>query len=129
MRTGTLPILAFVAMVCLALLVGCGDNNGNNNQNATTGMVTGEVYGAVGGAFVPLGGQQVSIGGRTTMTLAGTGRFVITQVPPGPFVVQVTADPGYGVVLNPEKLQGTVTAGGSRDIGRLLLGQKPPDPA
>jgi len=128
MRIVTLSIMALVALVALALLPGCGDNNGNNNQG-TTGTVTGEVYGAVGGAFVPLGGQQVTIGSHTTMTLAGTGRFVITGVTPGPFDVQVTADPGYGKVLNEDKLHSTVTAGGSRDIGRILLGDKPPDPA
>jgi hypothetical protein len=126
MRIGTLSILALVAIVCLALLPGCG--GGGNGSSKTTGTVTGEVYGAVGGAFVPLGGQTVTIGARTATTQTGTGRFVISGVTPGAFVAQVHADAGYGNVLNPERLQGTVTAGGSRDIGRILLGESPPDP-
>ncbi len=127
MRIGTLFIVALVATVCLGFAGGCGGGGAGNNVN--TGTVTGEIYGAAGGAFIPLGGQTVTIGSRVAATQAGTGRFVLTGISPGAFTVEVHADAGYGEVLNPENLQGTVVGGGSKDIGRILLGEAPPNPA
>ena len=77
--------------------------------------MTGEIYGSVGGGFVALGGQQASIGGQTATSQPGTGRFTITGVTPGAFTVVITPQPGYGV-------------GQTGDIGRVLLGARPPDP-
>lgn len=128
MRIGTWFLLA-LTIVGLVMVVGCGGGDGGNGGPAPQGgTVTGEVYGRSGGSFVPLGGQRVSIGNRTTTTQPGTGRFVITGVPAGPFVVTVTPQPGFGEVLNPNILRGNVTVGQTVDIGRVLLGQRPPDP-
>jgi hypothetical protein len=117
-----------VILVALVGLAGCGGNGNNNPPGPTGGTVTGEIYGRLGGTFVPLGGQTVSVGARTTASDAATGRFTLTGVTPGPFTVVVTPEPGFGEVLNPEILGGTVAEGATRDIGRVLLGERPPDP-
>jgi predicted small lipoprotein YifL len=128
MRIGT-SLMAVALLVSLAVLVGCGGDGANNVPPANTTTVTGEVYGSNGGPFVPLGGQQVAIGNRTDTSDAGTGRFAITGIPAGNFTVVVTPLPGFGEVLNPDILTGTVAADQSVDIGRVLLGSFPPDPA
>jgi hypothetical protein len=76
---------------------------------------------------VPLGGQTLSIGNRTATSQPGTGRFTITGVPAGAFTVAVTPS-GFGDVLNPAVLSGVVGTNQTVDIGRILLGQQPPDP-
>jgi hypothetical protein len=131
MRTSIRLVLALTMVLALSVVVGCGggDGNGNGNGNGQGGStVTGEIYGSLGGDFVPLGGQQAAIGNRTATSQAGTGRFTITGVPAGGFTVVVTPQAGYGVVLNPGILNGTVAAGQTVDIGRVLLGSRPPDP-
>jgi len=128
MRIGT-GLVWGIILVCVIGLVGCGGGDGNGGNNGPTGgTVTGEVYGRSGGTFVPLGGQTVSIGNRTTTSDGTTGRFTLTGVPPGNFTVVVTPQAGYGEVLNPEILDGTVAEGQTVDIGRVLLGERPPDP-
>jgi hypothetical protein len=129
MKIGT-GLLLVVTLVCLAVLAGCGDSANNViPPGPTGGTVTGEVYGRSGGSFVALGGQTVAIGSRTTTSQPGTGRFAINNVPIGAFTVVVSPQAGYGEVLNPEILKGTVGAiGQTVDIGRVLLGQRPPDP-
>jgi hypothetical protein len=127
MRIGSLSLLALLVLVGVIALSGCGGGDGGGNGNG--GTVTGEVYGAVGGSFVPLGGQVVAIGSHTATSQTGTGRFTITGVPAGDFTIEVRADPGFGEVLNPERLEGTVVAGGAEDVGRILLGERPPEPA
>jgi hypothetical protein len=128
MRVWTRFVVAALAILCLAVLCGCGGDGGQRNGGGG-GTVTGEIYGAVGGAFVPLGGQQASVGTQVATSQPGTGRFTITNVTPGAFVVVITPQPGYGQVLNPNILNGTVAAGQTVDIGRVLLGQLPPNPA
>jgi hypothetical protein len=128
MKTGTALIWA-VIVVCLTGMIGCGGGDGNNPPDETGGTVTGEVYGRSGGTFVPLGGQTVSIGNESTLTSASTGRFTLSGIPVGAFTVVVTPQAGYGDVLNPEILDGRVRAEGDTvDIGRVLLGERPPDP-
>jgi hypothetical protein len=129
MKTGT-ALIWTVVVVCLIGLVGCGGGGNDNNQPANNGgTVTGEVYGRSGGTFVPLGGQTVSIGNRSTTSDATTGAFVLTGIPVGDFTVVVTPEEGYGDVLNPDILEGKITREGQTvDIGRVLLGEKPPDP-
>ena len=127
MKIGT-GLLLVVTLVALAALVGCGDNANVVPPGPTGGTVTGEVYGRSGGTFVALGGQTAAIGNRSATSQPGTGRFSITGVPAGAFTVVVTPQPGYGEVLNPEILKGTVAVGQTADIGRVLLGQRPPDP-
>jgi len=127
MKIGTALVWGGV-IVCLAALAGCGDSGNNVNPGPTGGTVTGEIYGRLGGTFVPLGGQTVSVGNRTDTSDGTTGRFAITGVPPGDFAVVVTPQAGYGDVLNPDILDGRVNEGQTVDIGRVLLGEKPPDP-
>jgi hypothetical protein len=130
MKIGTALLLA-VVVLCVVGLAGCGGGDGGGNPPGPTGgTVTGEVYARSGGDFVPLGGQRVSIRGRniTTTSDAVTGRFALTGVPQGPFVVDVTPTPGFGEVLNPEILDGTVAEGQTVDVGRVLLGERPPAP-
>jgi hypothetical protein len=129
MRIGTWLLVA-VAVVCLTVLAGCGggDNNGGGKPPAVGGTVTGEIYARSGGTFVALGGQTASIGTRTATSQPGTGRFTITNVPAGAFTVVITPQPGFGEVLNSDILDGTVAVGQTVDIGRVLLGQKPPNP-
>jgi len=128
MKIGT-SLLLVVTLVCLGVLVGCGDGGNNVGPGPTGATVTGEIYGRSGGTFVPLGGQTAAIGNRTAVSQPGTGRFTITGVPVGNFTVVVTPQPGYGEVLNPGILSGTVAAVGQTvDIGRVLLGSRPPDP-
>ncbi len=121
-------VLVAVSVLMLDGVWGCGGSNGANNQQGNAGTVTGEIFAAVGGAFVALGGQTVAIGTSTATSQAGTGRFTITGVAPGAFAVVVTPQPGFGTVLNPAILAGNVAAGQTVDIGRVLLGQRPPDP-
>ncbi len=128
MRIGTLSLLAVAALISLALVAGCGGDNNHPQPPGDTGTVTGELYGAVGGQFSPLGNQTVAINGHSAQTQADTGRFTITDVSPGNFVIAVNADPAFGEVLNPQRLHGTVGAGGSQDVGRILLGLRPPPP-
>ena len=127
MKLGTSLLLA-VAVTCVVALSGCGGNGGGNQQPANTGTVTGEIYGRQGGQFVPLGGQLASIGNRTATSQPGTGRFAITQVPAGAFTVVITPQAGYGEVLNDDILDGVVGVNQTVDIGRVLLGERPPDP-
>lgn len=128
MRSGICLVVALAIALSLPVVLGCGgdDNGGNGGGGGAT--VTGEIYGSVGGGFVALGGQQASIGGQTATSQPGTGRFTITGVTPGAFTVVITPQPGYGVVLNPGILTGQVAAGQTWDIGRVLLGARPPDP-
>jgi len=127
MKLGTWLLLA-VTLMCLVGLVSCGGGEGGNGNGGIETAVTGEIYGRSGGTFVPLGGQGVAIGNRTATSQANTGRFTITGIPAGPFVVVVTPLPGFGEVLNPEVLAGVAVNGQTVDIGRVLLGQRPPDP-
>ena len=128
MRSGIWLVLAFASVLSLSVVCGCGGGDNGGGQDGGGGTVTGEIYGSLGGGFVPLGGQQAAIGARTAVSQAGTGRFSITGVPSGPFTVVITPQPGYGVVLNPGILSGQATAGQTVDIGRVLLGSRPPDP-
>ncbi|MGQ9729631.1 MAG: hypothetical protein ACUVX8_00015 [Candidatus Zipacnadales bacterium] len=128
MRIGSWMFLAAVAVMAM-FLNGCGGGDGGPAPPPTGGTVTGEIYGRAGGTFVPLGGQQVSIGNRTDISDPNTGEFRITGVPAGAFTVVVTPQAGYGEVLNPEILSGTVRDGQTVNIGRVLLGARPPDPA
>jgi len=127
MKIGTRLVWG-LAVVCLIGLVGCGGDGANNVPGPTGGTVTGEIYGRLGGTFVPLGGQTASIGARTDQSDAVTGRFAITGVTPGAFAVVVTPQAGFGEVLNPGILDGRVNEGQTVDIGRVLLGERPPDP-
>jgi len=120
-------VLMAVSVLILVCVWGCGGGNGGNQQG-NAGTVTGEIFAAVGGSFVALGGQTVAVGASTAVSQAGTGRFTITGVDPGAFAVVVTPQPGFGTVLNPAILAGNVAAGQTADIGRVLLGQRPPDP-
>lgn len=129
MRSSICLVLALTTVLALSVVYGCGGGDGDGNGNGQAGgTVTGEIYGSLGGDFVPLGGQQAAIGSRTATSQAGTGRFTITGVPAGAFAVVVTPQAGYGVVLNPGILNGTVAVGQTVDIGRVLLGSRPPDP-
>jgi len=127
MKLGTWLLLA-VTLVCLVGFLGCGGGEGGNGNGGNETAVTGEIYGRSGGTFVPLGGQGVAIGNDDATSEPNTGRFEITGVSPGPFVVAVTPLPGFGEVLNPEVLDGVAINGQTVDIGRVLLGQRPPDP-
>ena len=127
MRIGICILLA-AAIVCLVVLAGCGGGNNGNNPPANTGTVTGEIYSRRGGGFVALGGQQAAIGSHVGVSRVGDGRFVIPDVPPGSYTVDVRPEPGYGVVLNPDILKVTVTKDQPSDIGRVLLGLRPPTP-
>ncbi len=128
MRSSICLVLTVAVVLALPVVCGCGGGDDNRPQPTTGGTVTGEIYGSLGGSFVPLGGQQAAIGTRTALSQAGTGRFTITGVPAGGFTVVITPQPGYGVVLNPSILNGTVAASQTVDIGRVLLGSRPPDP-
>lgn len=129
MRSSICLVLALAMVLTLSVVCGCGgDGNGGNGNGTGGGTVTGEIYGSLGGGFVPLGGQGAAIGNRTATSQAGTGRFTINGVPAGAFTVVITPQPGYGVVLNPGILGGTVADGQTVDIGRVLLGSRPPDP-
>ncbi len=128
MRNGILSIMVVLALIGLAFAAGCGGGNDNGPPSGNTGTVSGQLYAAIGGQFLPLGNQTMKIGSRSTQTQVDTGGFVITEVPSGAFTIEVLADPAYGDVLNPEKLTGHLVAGGSVDVGRILLGQSPPKP-
>jgi hypothetical protein len=128
MRSGTLSIVVVLALFSFALVAGCGGGDNGHQPPGNTGTVSGELYGAIGGQFLPLGNQTMKIGSRTAQTQVGTGGFAITEAPAGDFTIEVQADPEFGQVLNPEKLSGHLAAGGSVDVGRILLGQKPPPP-
>ncbi len=102
-------VLVAILVACLVLLIGCG-GSGNGGDRGNAGIVTGEIYAAVGGSFTPLGGQTAAVGASSAQSVAGTGRFTITGVSPGAFTVAVTPQPGFGEVLNPDILDGTVSA-------------------
>jgi hypothetical protein len=122
-------VLATVAALGLSMAVaGCGGGDGGGNGGVRGGgTVTGEIYAASGGTFVAIGGQTLSIGNRTATSQPGTGRFTISGVPAGAFTVVVTPS-GFGSVLNPDILEGVAVADQTVDIGRILLGQRPPEP-
>ena len=126
MSTRMRLIIALAAALAVSTLCGCGGDGGGGGGGGT---VTGEVYGSLGGSFVPLGGQGVAIGSRTAVSQPTTGRFTITGVPAGPFTIVVTPQQGFGEVLNEDVLDGTALSGQPVDVGRILLGQRPPDPA
>jgi len=126
-------VLASLALV----LSGCS-GGGGEAEPAGAGTITGTVVSFVGAVETPIGGQVVAVAGNLThraTSNATTGVFTLSgmqgtvDLVVNPDANGHTSDAGWGVPLNPTVLDDvTVPAGQSVSVGKVVLGQLPPDP-
>lgn len=96
MTIGRCAGLTALALIAVVALIGC--DGGDGVTPAQTGLVSGTIVHA--GTGLPLGGVEVTIGGRTATTNA-SGQFTVSGVPVGQQTVGIQVDPARGLVLPP----------------------------
>ena len=91
------------------------------------GTVTGRVVGPNGGSLEPVPNVRITWAWLEART-SSLGRFSLDDVPAGKYELSVHIPEGYGKVLNPGVLEGTVAAGETVDVGDVRLDEGDPPP-
>lgn len=118
LRTLAIPRAGVVALITavmpLASYIVCEAADGSNQRSSSvSGVVLDETGAPVAGAGITLSMVGVSLAQAST---GDDGRFTISNVPPGPFQLTVTA-PGFAS----QKVTGVMSTGGHSDLPPIRL--------